>query len=423
MMTRRLTALAVGAALSALTTSAIGGGFGIGTQSGSGTGNAFAGGAAAADDASVAWHNPAAMTLLPGKQVGVALHALKPSFKYQDQGSTLTYAAQPPGNGGDGGDWAFVPNGFFTMAVNPRVSIGVALNAPFGLKTEYERPWRGQLTGVKSEIKTVNLNPSIAYKLSDALSIGAGISYQRIEAELSTCGDVACANFVNLSADDDGWGYNLGLVFQATPETRIGATYRSSIKYDLEGTVTLSAAPIGNGGITAEIRVPDSLSFSVFHKLNPKWELMGDITWTGWSSVQHLPIFRTTTTPIGAAGTLFGTPLLFRWDDTLRYSVGANYRVSDQMKLRFGLALDETPTNDADRTPRLPDEERTWLAFGMQYRVSKAGVLDLGYAHEFIKDASVNVPVPGFTTCAAGCLRGSFENKADIFSVQYSHSF
>jgi long-chain fatty acid transport protein len=93
------------------------------------------------------------------------------------------------------------------------------------------------------------------------------------------------------------------------------------------------------------------------------------------------------------------------------------------MKLRFGLALDETPTNDADRTPRLPDEERTWLAFGMQYRVSKAGVLDLGYADEFIKDASVNVPVPGFTTCAAGCLRGSFENKADIFSVQYSHSF
>lgn len=416
MIEKKLIALAVGATLGGLASGAVAGGFAIGTQSGSGTGNAFAGGAAAADDASVAWYNPAGMMLLPGKQVSFALHALRPSFKYQDQGSTVTFAAQPPGNGGDGGDWAFVPNAFFTMAVNPKMSIGLALNAPFGLKTEYDIPWRGQLTAIKSEIKTVNISPSIAYKLSDTVSIGAGVNVQRIEAELTNCANAACTNLANLSADDDGYGFNLGLMIQAAPSTRIGMSYRSSIKYDLEGTITFSAAPAGNGPIKADLKVPDSASISVFHALNPKWELMGDISWTGWSSVQQLVVIRTNT------GAVL-TTLPFQWKDTWRFGVGANYKVNDRMKLRFGLALDETPTNDATRTPRLPDQDRTWVAFGMQYRVSKAGVLDWGYAHEFIKDARVNVPVPGFTTCAAGCLTGSFNNKADIFSVQYSHSF
>lgn len=413
---RTLAAFAVAMALGSLASGTIAGGFAIGTQSGSGTGNAFAGGAAAADDASVAWYNPAAMTLLPaGKQVAGALHALRPSFKYRDQGSTGAFLASTA-NGGDGGDWAFVPNAFFTTDINPKWRFGLALNAPFGLKTEYDNGWRGALTALKTEVKTVNVNPAVAFKASDNVSIGAGVSVQKLDATLTNCANVACTNIAELNADDTGYGFNLGLMVQASPSTRFGASYRSSIKYGLEGTITFSALPAGNGPIRADLKVPDSASISVFHALNPKWELMGDITWTGWSSVQQLVVTRTTT------GAVL-TTLPFQWKDTWRFAVGANYKVNDQMKLRFGLALDETPTNDATRTPRLPDQERTWVAFGMQYRVSKAGVLDWGYAHEFIKDARVNVPVPGFTTCAAGCLSGSFENKADIFSIQYSHSF
>lgn len=409
-MITKVTTLAVGAALSALVTSAGAGGFAVGTQSGSGTGNAFAGGAAAADDASVAWYNPAGMMFLSGgKHVAGALHALNPSFEFQNQGSTGAFAAPGSGDGGDAGGWAFVPNAFFTMEINPQWRFGLALNVPFGLKTEYETGWRGRLAAIKSEIKTVNINPSVAYRLNDRVSVGFGASVQRLDAELTAF--AGAPGIATLSADDTAYGYNFGLMAQVTPETRIGAAYRSSIKYDLEGTVTLSAFPAGNGPIRADLRVPDSFSFSVFHKLNPKWELMGDITWTGWSSVQQLAVFRT-------SGTLFqNTPLL--WDDTMRYSIGANYRWSDQTKLRFGLALDETPTDDANRIARLPDEERTWLAFGVQYRVSKAGVLDFGYAHEFVKDATLNQAVPP----APGFLRGSYNVKADIFSFQYSHSF
>ncbi len=424
MIGRELTTVAVAAALGGMASGAVAGGFAIGTQSGSGIGNAYAGGAAAADDPSVAWYNPALMTLLPGTQAAGVLNILRPSFKYSDSGSTGVFAGQPAGDGGDGGSWAYVPNAFFTMAINPRWSFGLALNVPFGLKTEYDTPWRGQLTAIKSEITTVNVNPSVAYKLSDTVSVGAGVSAQYLEAELTNCANVACSVESKLKANDWGYGGNVGIFVQATPSLRIGAQYRSAIKYTLEGDVSFSGAgSINNGNVKADLKVPESASLSLFHVLSPKWELMADITWTGWSSLQQLTVIRTSTAASGAAAGSTLTTLQFQWDDTWRHSVGANYKWSDQTKLRFGVAFDQTPTNDTTRTPRLPDQDRTWVAFGVQYKPSKTGILDIGYAHEFIKDAKVNVPVPGMSTCAAGCLTGKFENKADIFSIQYSQSF
>ncbi len=413
---KTVVSLAVGAALAGLASSAVAGGFAIGTQSGSGTGNAFAGGAAAADDASVAWYNPALMTLLPDRQVAGALHVLKPSFKFQNNGSTSPIGT---GEGGDGGDWAFVPNGFFTIAINPSLSFGLALNVPFGLKTEYESGWRGQFTALKSEIKTININPSVAYKINNMVSIGGGVSVQRIEAELTN--SAGGAGISTLSADDIGYGYNLGLMIQASPTTRIGAHYRSKIKYQLEGTVGFSVAGVANGDVRADLEVPDSASLSVFQTLG-NLELMGDITWTGWSSVKQLEVIRTSTATTlpglpGASGSTLST-LPLNWDDTWRYAIGANYKLNPQTKLRVGVALDKTPTNDVDRTSRLPDQDRTWLAFGVQFKPTKTSILDVGYAHEFIKDANINN-----SQGAAGQLTGTFKNKADILSVQYSLSF
>ena len=416
----KILTLAVAIALGCLTSGAHAGGFGIATQSGSGTGNAFAGGAAVAEDASVAWSNPAGMSfLLDGKQITGALHALRPSFKFQNKGSTGAFAAPGSGDGGDGGDWAFVPNAFFKMDINPNWRVGLALNVPFGLKTDYNSGWRGQLTALKSEIKTVNINPSVAYKVSDTVSIGGGLNVQKLEAELTSF--AGAAGNATLKADDVGYGFNLGIMAQATPSTRIGATYRSKIRYKLEGTANFSGVVALNGGIRADLEVPDSASFSVFHNLNQTWELMGDLTWTGWSSVQQLAVIRSSASAGGGVGSILST-LPFQWRDTWRASIGANYKLNEQTKIRLGLALDQTPTNDLTRTPRLPDQDRTWLAFGVQHHVSKAGVIDIGYAHEFVRNASINATAAPLS-CPPHCLAGSFDNSADIFSLQYSHSF
>jgi len=417
-MKLRLSATAVAVALAGMAPAVMAGGFGIATQSGSGTGNAFAGGAAVADDASVAWSNPAGMTALPsGKQVTVSGHFVVPSFKFTNNGSTGTFANQGTGEGGDGGELAFIPNMFYTMDINPRLRFGFAVNVPFGLSTEWDAGWRGRLTGLESAIKTVNLNPSLGYKVNDTFSIGGGISLQKIDAKLTGFTGAATTGNLTLDADDVGFGFNVGLLAQLSPSTRLGFTYRSNIKYDLEGTATFTgtAAAAANGNVRADLKVPDSASWSILTNLTPKWDLMADITYTGWSSVKRLEVIRTS----GASSGATLTTLQFNWKDTYRFGVGANYKLDDKTKLRFGLALDQSPTNNVDRTLRLPDQDRTWVAFGVQYKPSKQGAVEVGYAHEFVKDATVNTtPNP-----AAGRLIGTYKNKADILSVQYSHLF
>lgn len=422
---KKLMSLAVGAALGGMVSSAVGGGFAIGTQSGSGTGNAFAGGAAVADDASVAWSNPAAMTLIPGKQLAGALHIVSPSFKFSNNGSTGAFAAPGTGDGGDGGDLTYIPNAFFTWAFSPTMSFGLALNVPFGLATEYDTGWRGQFQALKSEIKTANINPSVAFKASNTVSIGGGVSFQKIDAELTQATPSAALGNTKLEADDTAFGYNLGILVQASPATRFGAHYRSKIKYELEGTQTFDgpAAALANSSVKADLEVPATLSLSAFHVLNQQWELMADATWTGWDKLKQLTAIRTTAAPaLGGVGST-AAQLSFNWDNTWRFGVGANYKLSPQTKLRFGFAFDETPTNDVDRTSRLPDEDRKWLAFGVQWKPSKTSILDVGYAHEFIKDASISSGVPPTLTCPPHCLNGDFKSKVDILSVQYTASF
>ena len=415
---RKFVGAAIGGAFGLGCVGAWAGGVGLGTQSGSGTGNAFAGGAAAAEDASTVWYNPAGMAVLPkGANLSLALHFIKPSFKFSNVASTGAYATPGTGEGGDGGDWAAIPQGYFAMGVGQNLSLGIGVNTPYGLKTDYDAGWRGQLTALKSDLKTYNINPAVAYRINNWVSAGAGLSYQRIEAELTNF--AGAAGGATLKVKDGSWGWNLGALFQPVDSVRIGVAYRSAIGHKLEGDAKFTVGIAGNGNIVADVKMPASASLSASGALNPEWDLMGDITWTRWSDFKRLNVVRT-------SGPLTGgllTFLPFNWRDTTRYSIGANYKPNSTWKIRFGAALDQTPTNDVDRTARLPDQDRTWLAFGAQYKVSKAGTVDFGYAHEFIKDATVNNLVPGFTTCAAGCLNGKFSNKADIISIQYSHLF
>ncbi len=419
-MKTSLMRLAVSLALSALSGTVWAGGFAIGTQTGAGTGNAFAGGAASAEDASVAWTNPAAMSLLPaGKHVSAAGHLLRPSFKFQDSGSTIP-GALGSGNGGDGGDWAAVPNAAFVMSLNNDLSFGFALNVPFGLKTEYDNGWIGQRIGLMSEIKAINFNPSLSYKVSPSVSIGVGVSVQYFEAELTNTSALGTAV---LKADDIGFGFNLGAIFRATPSTRIGVSYRSSMDYTLEGATTFSAVPAANARAEAKLRTPESASLSFFSAIDPKWEIMADLTWTRWSRVQSIvPTCQQASAVVcaGGAGTpVVGATLPTHWKDTWRIGVGANYKYSDRLKLRMGLAYDPTPTNDVDRTARLPDQDRFWVAAGAQYRLSKQGRLEFGYAHEFVRDARVDTQVFG----TAFRQTGHFKDRADILTIAYSHAF
>lgn len=376
-------------------------GFALVEQSASGLGNAFAGQAASAQDASTIFFNPAGMTLLPDRQVVVAGHLIKPQFKFSGT-SPLS-----GGNGGDAGDYALVPNTYFAFRLTPDVHLGIGVNAPFGLKTEYDSTWKGRTQAIKSEVKTINLNPSIAWKASETLSLGAGLNIQYAEATLTN--SAGAKGMAKVHGDDYGWGFNLGILWQPSNATRIGLAYRSEVDQTLEGEATFSADAASNGGISADLTLPDSASLSLFHKLNPQWDLLADVTWTGWSDFKELRILRNNGSTLSVTDE--------NWDNVYRYSLGANYHLNDRVTLRAGVAYDQAPVSDAYRTARIPDGDRTWLAFGAQYRVSDRSTLDFGYTHLFIRDTPINKTENGVT------LSGTYEGAVDILSAQITYNF
>ncbi len=399
MFKQTMASWSVAGALLAMCGSAAASGFALIEQSASGMGNAFAGGAAIADDASTVFFNPAGMSRLSGKQIAIAAHAITPSAKY-------TSSAGVP-SGGDAGSTSIVPNAYFVMKVKPDLRFGLGVNVPFGLETSYDPSWAGKQQAIKSKIETVNVNPSLSYQVNDKLSIGAGVDYQHIKGEL-TEDQGGAVGLADINGSDSTWGYNLGALYNVDAATRIGVAMRSAMSYTLSGTVATSL-PFANGPVTLAIKLPGNFSVSGFHQYNEKWDVMADVTWTGWSTFKQVNI-------VNAAGaSISNTPE--NWKDTVRVSVGATYHYNPQWLSRVGVAYDQAPVPDAFRTARIPDNNRTWLSFGGQYKPSAASAIDVGYAHLFVSDTSINQPTP------APALVGTYKISVDTLSVQYTYSF
>lgn len=377
-------------------------GFALIEQNASGLGNAFAGQAAVASDASTVYFNPAGLSLLEGTQISVAGDYVAPSAKFSGTATPLLTA--PTNTGGDAGNAALVPSLYFATDIKPGLKFGLGISAPFGMITEYDVPWVGMTQAVKSDLQTINVNPSIGWQMNDRVSLGIGVNWQRIKADLSAF-NPSVASVVSLKGDDNAVGWDVGALFKLDQASRIGLSYRSQLDYKLEGTLG------GMIPITADITLPDTASLSYFRSVNPKWDVLADITWTGWSSFKELRIKTTSGTTVQLVDE--------SWKDTMRYSVGLNYHQNERMTWRFGIAYDETPVPDAaHRTPRIPDESRTWLAVGGQYKVTPKSSVDFGYTHLFVDDAAINHTEPGNVL-----LTGTFKNSIDIVGVQYNHQF
>ena len=418
-------------------------GYALIDQNASGAGNAYAGAAAVAEDASTIFFNPAGMSYLPNSQFVASGQAIKPTATFDNNNSkTIGSTNLRGGNGGDPGDWAFLPNFYYAKAVSDSIHLGLGVNSPFGLQTQYENGWVGRYQALNSKLQTININPSVSYKANDWLSLGAGINIQYAETTLSNAIDQGTICYgtllrgictgrgitpqnsdgnVNIKGDDWGVGYNFGVIFQPIESTRIGIAYRSRINYALKGNASFSnianlpqplLGRFTNSAVTADFSAPDSVSGSIVHQLNSQWDLLGDVTWTHWSLFKQLKV-------VNSTGAILNNQIE-NWQDTMRYSVGASYRYTEQLKLRVGSAYDQTPTTNTTRTARIPDNNRVWMSLGANYKLSASSSFDAAYTHIFIDNASIN---QGAVGTATGQLQGNYSSSIDIISVQYTHNF
>lgn len=439
-------------------------GFQLNENSGSGLGNAFAAGAAMTDDVSAMWWNPAALSQFKTRQLAAAVHVITPKIEFNNSASLAATNQPLGGTGGDAGGANFVPNMYFSIPINPQWAFGIGVNAPFGLTTEYDDGWLGRYQTLKSQIKTVNVNPALSWQATPQLALGAGVSFMWLDATLSqnvnysgALLQAAAQNGIapgsatfnaiagltpgldsksTIRADDTAWGWNVGVAWDVTPQLRLAASYRSEVDIKASGDVdfnnptislpagtpallvgTINALANGinstrlfNRSVGSDITLPQMANVSVLWRVDPRWDVMADAQWTGWSSIPQLAFQSTPAIP--------AVPL--EWDDSWKLAVGATYRYNDQWKVRVGVAFDQTPVT-SHPTPRLPDSDRWWFALGGEYRYSPNLKFDAGFVYIKGDDASFNQNLG--STATYGLINGTYEASTTIFSLQGTYSF
>lgn len=465
-------------------------GYHFGTQSVSAQATANAS-AAEATDATTLFYNPAGMTRLQGTNFSGALNLVAPSVKYNNASAsypTQPYAAQPLPNGvtvpaglnraaaisgSTSGkltkDLLAVPHMYLTHQLNDRVTVGVGIYVPFASETEYQRDSVLRYNVNQTSLTTIDINPTVAFKLNDQHSLAVGVIAQHAEASLRQYANFGgSANpalnsllpgvggghgnsdgYAEVEGKDWGFGFNLGWMWEIDPSTRVGLSYRSAIKHTLKGTAdwttpaTLAGqAAASRGYIDSDakvsIKTPESISLHGFKQLDSKWAVMGDVTWTRHSRFDSLSINygQPKSAPYSASNfagqTADKTTLVPAWKDSWKVAVGATYQYSAPLQLRFGVAYDQSPVPDEQhRLSTMPDNDRIWLSFGGKYDLNKNSSINAAYSYIYIKNskAQVNGYCGGSTAGAVNCVssytngQADYKSHAHILGVQYNYQF
>ncbi len=446
-------------------------GFALREQSAEGLGDAFAGQAAKAYNASTVFYNPAGMTNLDSNEIAGTTTWIAPVSQFKGSNSNVI-----GGNVGGRDDVnaikaAAIGSVFGVWNASPDWKFGLAVSTPFGMRSDYKVNWVGRYQALASDVTDIDTSVVVAYKVDDHLSIGGGPRVDYLKARLSqainfnalglqaaqqyaagaqqaqaaaqaaaTAGQpqVAAALAAQASAaaaaaqttaswgdglgkvegDDVGVGYNLGLLYEFSPGTRLGLDYRSRSSHTLSGTVTnqtpatlaLAGAAANlfvNQNATAKITLPDSVNLGAYHEIDSRWAILSSVEWTHWGLFRQLNV-------VGANGqAISSTPE--NWQDTWFVSLGTNYKAFDKWTFHGGVAFDQSPVKDQYRTARIPDSNRYWLSAGASYAVASSAELHLGYTHIFADKASITESANSL----AGVLTGSYANSVDIVSTSF----
>ncbi len=408
-MKKLLTLTAIGTVIAC--SSAHASGFYLREQSAAAMGNAMAGAAAGAEDISYSFFNPAAISRHKGNNFNFNATYLKPVSKAKNAAGTAPVAlggAPISGRNNDGQiiSEAVIPATYVSHQFDDKWTGAISLTTPFGLITKYDADWVGRFHGTTSDVKTINLTPMMSYQATPELAVAAGMQIQHVEARLknSALPNPALETAASLKGDTTDIGYVLGAMYDFTPQTRVGVAYRSEVNHKLKGKVKFSPERPGMNlvyqDINARLDTPASLNMGIYHDINDKWAVMAEVDRTYWSSFKELQIY-------GNKGLDSNT--VEKWKDTTFYSIGANYKVDDQWKLRTGFAYDKAAVNMHYRTPRVPDTDRYWYSVGAEYKYDDRITFNAGYTYIYGQKAK-------------GVLAGPDQGAKGSFSADYETS-
>ena len=406
-------------------------------------GKAFAGTASDIRDASSVFFNPAGIVKLENSNVTLGVNGIFTNADFDNENSNTKGVDDKTDKVG------LVPNVYWTMPLSEEASIGLGVNAPYGLESEYSKNWTGRYLATHSELRVISLSGVFAFELNDQWSLGVGLDYQRAEVTLASQVDStfginpapATDSSAKIEGDDEDFVGNASLYFTPNERFNVGLVFRQGGTFKLEGdarftlnpicspgagyptglppkptTGTLCAAGLNAlaGDAEANVELPDTLTLSASYRLMDNWKIHADIASTQWSNIQTIRV-------INADNNLTINELNLKYDDTMRYALGLSYEPADTSWLwRFGIAFDEAPqTNPALVSVRIPDEDRVWFGAGFNYKFSPATSIDVGYAYINVKDASIENTNPQ----TGSRVSGSFDSHVQVVGVQANWAF
>ncbi|MGA8135438.1 MAG: outer membrane protein transport protein [Pseudomonas gingeri] len=412
-------------ALLGASTTALANGITLNEQSTSSAGTAYAGRSSSALDASTIYGNPAGLTQLPRSELssGVSVLAIQDSISDSQSNATGT-------SKGNSVPLSAVPFAYFSTPLDEGFSAGLGLYVPFGLVNNYESSFQGRYFGAYSKTQAITLQPTLAYRVNDYLSVGGGPTLNRFEAKLQNNLATGALNNgketrVTLKGDDTAMGYNVGVLFDLNDTTRWGVTYHSKVSYNLKGQTEVSDAPAvlplnGKYNATIALDTPESLDTSITHHFNDRWSGYLSTVWTRWSRLEK---FEAINSGVSAAGQSFGLGSVgetLNWHDTWAGAVGTSYQLDPQWLLRAGYSYDPSPVQNADRSVRIPVGNRNTLALGAVFSPNADITIDVAYAYIWDSTASVR---ESNNSGLQPSYSAQYDNSANELSVQLTYRY
>ncbi|APR32620.1 MULTISPECIES: long-chain fatty acid transporter FadL [Citrobacter] len=416
-------ALAVAVAI--ISTQAWSAGFQLNEFSSSGLGRAYSGEGAIADDAGNASRNPALIMMFD-----------RPTFSagavYIDPDVNISGRSPYTGRSTDADNiapTAWVPNAHFVMPINDQFGWGASVTSNYGLATEFNDSYIVGEYGGKTDLKTVNLNLSGAYRLNDSWSFGVGFNAVYADAKIERySGEQTAAlpkvdqKIASLKGDEWGYGWNAGILYELDKNNRYGLTYRSEVKIDFDGDyksgIRTQANALPGAGTafpwgTTNATVPGSLTLNLpemwelsgYNRVDPQWAIHYSIAYTSWSQFQELK----------ATGTN-GQTLFYKeegFKDSYRIALGTTYYMDKSWTFRTGIAYDDSPVPASKRSISIPDQDRLWLSAGTTYAFNDDASIDVGVSYMHGQKVTVK----------EGPYTFDSEGKAWLFGTNFNYAF
>lgn len=386
-------------------------------------GTSYAGTASLAEDASTNYYNTAGLTRLGNEQITFGGVGVIPNTKLNVTRATSTTGTllAPSTGTTKPSNSAILPFLHYAKRIDDRWIFGLSAAVPFGSKTNYKINSIARYTDTRSEMKTLDLAPSLAYQFDHGLSLGAGLDalymITKLDSRIAPFGgsNVNTDGFVENTLSNWGMGYHIGGLYEVDSCTRFGVQYHSKFDVKTKGqslTQLSTGFPTTSQGIRTDFNLPNFAVISAHHAFNEQWAAMADIQWTGWNRFKNAVI----RFDDGSQLILNGN-----YKNTFRLAAGGTYQYNDPWRFRFGLMFDKSPIPDVNRNIFIPNQNQIVPAIGAQYRICKTLAIDFGYAHVFFKhDNNLNqvaLTAVGRTQGAEN-LQGSIRNRLDAIGLQ-----